>query len=39
MDVMFAGLLVIMVAGFAMERLLVEPLERRTVQRWGMMRS
>ena len=37
-DVMFAGLVVIMVAGFAMERFLVEPLEKRTVHRWGMIR-
>ncbi len=38
-DVMFAGLVIIMMAGFVMEKLLIEPLERRTVQRWGMIRT
>ncbi len=38
-DVMFAALFVIMLAGFIMEKLLVEPIEKRTVQRWGMLRT
>jgi NitT/TauT family transport system permease protein len=37
-DVMFASLVIIMAIGFIMERFLVEPLERRTVKRWGMIR-
>jgi hypothetical protein len=36
---MFAGLTIIMVAGLIMEKLLIEPLERRTVRRWGMVRE
>ena len=38
-DDMFAGLTIIMFAGFFMERFLIEPLEKRTVRRWGMMRE
>jgi len=38
-NVMFAGLIVIMVAGYLMERYLVGPLEKRTVQRWGVVRA
>jgi NitT/TauT family transport system permease protein len=38
-DDMFAGLTIIMVAGLIMERFLIEPLEKRTVRRWGMMRE
>ena len=38
-SVMLAGLGIIMIAGFLMEKLLVESLEKRTVQKWGMIRS
>jgi NitT/TauT family transport system permease protein len=38
-DDMFAGLTIIMVAGLIMERFLIEPLEKRTVRRWGMLRE
>lgn len=38
-NVMFAGLMVIMAAGYLMERYLVGPLERRTVQKWGVVRA
>ena len=38
-NVMFAGLIVIMFAGYLMERYLVGPLEKRTVQRWGVVRT
>jgi len=38
-DDMFAGLVIIMLAGFVMERFLIEPLEKRTVRRWGMTRD
>jgi len=38
-DVMFAGLLVIMAAGHLMERCIIGPLERRTVQKWGVIRA
>ncbi len=34
---MFAGLVLIMVAGFLMEKLIAEPLESRTVKRWGVI--
>ncbi len=37
-DVMFASLVIIMIAGFFMERFLIAPLEERTVKRWGMLR-
>ncbi len=38
-DVMFAGLFVIMVTGYAMENLLVGSLEKRTVLKWGTMKN
>ncbi len=34
---MFAGLVMIMGAGFLMEKLIAEPLETRTVKRWGVI--
>jgi NitT/TauT family transport system permease protein len=34
---MFAGLVLIMAAGFLMEKLIAEPLEARTVRRWGVI--
>jgi len=37
-DIMFAGLLVIMLGGLAMEKLVAENLEKRTVQKWGMLK-
>jgi len=36
-DVMFAGLVVIALAGLAMDYLVMGSVERRTVQRWGMV--
>jgi ABC-type nitrate/sulfonate/bicarbonate transport system permease component len=38
-DVMLATLLVIGVLGLAFERLVFQALERRTVGRWGMVRT
>jgi NitT/TauT family transport system permease protein len=34
---MFVGLMVIGISGFALDRLLIKSLERRTVERWGML--
>lgn len=34
---MFVGLMVIGIAGFALDRLVIKSLERRTVERWGML--
>jgi NitT/TauT family transport system permease protein len=36
-DVMLAGVFVIGVIGFALEKLVFQKLERFTVMRWGMM--
>ncbi len=37
-NVMFAGLITIMATGYVMENVLVGSLEKRTVQKWGMIR-
>ena len=38
-DVVYGGIILIGVLGFAMERLILRPLEAATVQRWGMLRE
>ena len=36
-DVMFTGLVIIAIGGLIMDRLIMDPMERRTVERWGMV--
>lgn len=38
-NVMFVGLILIMVTGFIMENCIMVPLQRRTIERWGMVRE
>ncbi|MFX1253987.1 MAG: ABC transporter permease [Promethearchaeota archaeon] len=38
-DIMFAGLVVIALGGLLMDRILMIPLEERTIKRWGMVKS
>lgn len=38
-DIMFAGAFTIGVVGLVMDRWILAPLERRTIQRWGLVRS
>ena len=36
---MFAGLVIIAIGGLLMDRLIMDPLERRTIERWGMVKA
>ena len=38
-DVMLSGIVMIGLIGFLLERLIFEPIERRTLVRWGMVNS
>jgi NitT/TauT family transport system permease protein len=38
-DVMLSGIVTITMVGFGLERLVFEPIERRTLFRWGMVSS
>lgn len=38
-EVIFAGLLIIALGGFLLDRLIMDPLERRTIEKWGMVKE
>lgn len=38
-EAMFAGLVIIAIGGLLMDRLIMGPIERRTVEKWGMVRE
>lgn len=38
-EAMFAGLVVIAMGGLLMDRLIMDPIERRTVEKWGMVKE
>jgi NitT/TauT family transport system permease protein len=38
-EVIFAGLIIIALGGFLLDRLIMDPLERKTVERWGMVKE
>lgn len=38
-EAMFAGLVIIAIGGLLMDRLIMDPIERRTVEKWGMVKE
>lgn len=38
-EVIFAGLIIIALGGFLLDRLIMDPLERKTIERWGMVKE
>jgi NitT/TauT family transport system permease protein len=38
-EVIFAGLIIIALGGFLLDRLIMDPLERRTIEKWGMVKE
>ncbi len=38
-EAMFAGLVIIAIGGLLLDRLLMDPLERKTVEKWGMVKE
>ena len=38
-EVIFAGLVIIALGGFLLDRLIMDPLERKTIEKWGMVKE
>lgn len=38
-EVIFAGLIIIALGGFLLDRLIMSPLERKTIEKWGMVKE
>lgn len=38
-EAMFAGLVIIAIGGFLLDRLIMNPIEKKTVEKWGMVKE